>query len=112
MPPRHGQSQLISPVSGLKAASWPASFSSCWALARSSRIFGVMDSRVLVSSGVSSFLRYESAETIQYHIISKLAESLIDPVCAEALRTPGPTPSSNRFVHIHDGCSANTLLVL
>lgn len=30
MPPRHGQSQLISPVSGLKAASWPASSSSSW----------------------------------------------------------------------------------
>lgn len=28
IPPRHGQSQLISPVSGLKAPSWPASFSS------------------------------------------------------------------------------------
>ena len=27
MPPRHGQSQLISPVSGLKAPSWPASAS-------------------------------------------------------------------------------------
>lgn len=28
MPPRHGQSQLISPVSGLKAPCWPASSSS------------------------------------------------------------------------------------
>ena len=30
MPPKHGQSQLISPVSGLNAASWPASSSSSW----------------------------------------------------------------------------------
>lgn len=30
IPPRHGQSQLISPVSGLNAASWPASSSSSW----------------------------------------------------------------------------------
>lgn len=28
MPPRHGQSQLISPVSGLNAPCWPASASS------------------------------------------------------------------------------------
>jgi len=27
MPPKHGQSQFISPVSGLKAPSWPASSS-------------------------------------------------------------------------------------
>lgn len=29
IPPRHGQSQLISPVSGLNAPCWPASSSSC-----------------------------------------------------------------------------------
>jgi hypothetical protein len=93
MPPRHGQSQLISPVSGLKAASWLASSSSSWGDIRaaseagrasccvgcasgcetafdsaclSSRILGLMESRVggWVSSEESGVLCLERRETV------------------------------------------------
>lgn len=66
IPPRHGQSQLISPVSGSNAASWPASSSSSWgdfsgelaaaaACSRCSLILGLIELRVgsLESSSTS-----------------------------------------------------------